>query len=244
MPSTVQTRTAAPLLAAGLLLVALGCESPKQPGASARPGAPASTPRAAPAAIPGLGPEMREQIPEETAQAVVVTGESEDSSQSAVVLYERDPVKGWKSVSAPWPAHNALKGWTDDHWAGDRRSPVGVFGLTDAGGRLEDPGTKLPYHESDEFNAEGNGFLGEPLEGSFDYVVAINYNRESGTSPLDRTRPMGRSRGGGVWIHVDHRGPTQACVSLTLDRMRELLLWLDPGKEPVVVMGDAATLAR
>nr|WP_308407675.1 sigma factor [Streptomyces sp. RKAG337] len=60
-------------------------------------------------------------------------------TRSTVILYERTDA-GW-TAGAAWPAHNALKGWTDDHREGDLRSPVGVFTLTDAGGRLADPGT-------------------------------------------------------------------------------------------------------
>jgi L,D-peptidoglycan transpeptidase YkuD (ErfK/YbiS/YcfS/YnhG family) len=148
---------------------------------------------------------------------------------------------GWQAGPA-WPARNALRGWTDDHWAGDLRSPIGVYSLTDAGGLLPDPGTRLPYDRSDGFAVSGTGFEGEPLEGSFDYVVAIDYNREPGTSPLDLTRPLGADRGGGIWLHVDHDGPTQGCVSLKEQHMRDLLLALDPALHPVVVMGDAASL--
>ena len=62
-------------------------------------------------------------------------------------------------------------------------------------------------------------------------------------------RPRGRHRaltrrGGGIWLHVDHGGPTQGCVSLSRAHMRALLRTLDPGRHPVVVMGDAARLAR
>ncbi len=148
---------------------------------------------------------------------------------------------GWEAGPV-WPARNALRGWTDDHWAGDLRSPIGVYTLTDAGGLLPDPGTRLPYDRSDGFAVSGTGFEGEPLEGSFDYVVAIDYNREPGTSPLDLTRPLGADRGGGIWLHVDHDGPTQGCVSLSEQHMRDLLLALDPALHPVVVMGDAASL--
>jgi L,D-peptidoglycan transpeptidase YkuD (ErfK/YbiS/YcfS/YnhG family) len=55
---------------------------------------------------------------------------------------------------------------------------------------------------------------------------------------------MGASRGGGVWLHVEHGGPTHGCVALAEPRMKELLRWLDPSKKPVVIMGDAASLAR
>ncbi|MFI6084384.1 L,D-transpeptidase family protein [Streptomyces sp. NPDC051217] len=197
-----------------------------------------------PREIPSLGPKTRSRIPESSRQAVVVTGDAPDSNRATLVLYERDPVEGWRSVSDPWPAHNALKGWTDDHRQGDLRSPIGVFGLTDAGGRLPDPGTRLPYDRGPAFTLSGVGFEGEPLAGSFDHVVAINYNREPGTTPLDWTRPLGASRGGGIWIHVDHGGPTQGCVSLPMKRMKDLLRWLDPSKHPRVVMGDVSSLGR
>ena len=172
----------------------------------------------------------------------MVTGRGRNSSRSTVVLYERTEA-GWRAGPSR-PAHNALKGWTGHHRAGDLRSPIGVFTLTDAGGLLADPGTRLPYDRSRAFTSPGTGFEGEPLAGSFDYVVAVNYNRKSGTTPLDWTRPLGAGRGGGIWLHVDHGGPTHGCVGLREDDLVELMRALDPARHPVVVMGDAASLAR
>ncbi|MFH8980866.1 L,D-transpeptidase family protein [Streptomyces varsoviensis] len=209
---------------------------------SAAPPAPAAATPALPSELPGLGPRTLAKIPTGTRQAVVVTGEGKDSPKSTVVVYERTS-EGWRA-GASWPAHNALRGWSDHHRMGDLRSPIGVFTLTDAGGKLADPGAKLPYNRSNGFTVGGTGFANEPLAGSFDYVVAINYNRKAGTSPLDWTRPMGADRGGGIWLHVDHGGPTHGCVSVAQDRMAELLRTLDPARKPVVVMGDAASLKR
>ncbi|WDG30185.1 L,D-transpeptidase family protein [Streptomyces sp. CA-278952] len=252
---------AAPLLVLALLLT--GCASgaapakapvgapgqgaagPQSDAASALRASPSAAPTPSPAEIPDLGPETLAHIPAEARQAFVVTGEEVDSNQSSAVLYSReDPVKGWEPVAGPWPAHNGMEGWTDHHVAGDLRSPTGVYPLTDAGGRLPDPGALLPYDEHPRFAVDGEGFFGEPLEGSFDYVVAINYNRTEGVSPLDRTRPLGLERGGGIWIHVDHGGPTQGCVSIPEANMEELLRTLDPAMSPVIVMGDPATLGR
>ncbi|WML84202.1 hypothetical protein [Streptomyces sp. VNUA74] len=201
-------------------------------------------PRHFPRPLPGVGPVMRDLVPAGTRQALVVTGVNETSSQAEVVLYEQYPAQGWRAVAGPWPAHNGLRGWTEDHEAGDLHSPIGVFGLSDAGGRLPDPGSLLPYDQDPEFAVSGTGHLGEPLEGSFDYVIAIDYNRVPGTTPLDLTRPLGEDEGGGVWIHVDHGGPTNACVSLDEEHMRALLTAVDPDKEPVVVMGPREILAR
>ncbi|MFE7596208.1 hypothetical protein [Streptomyces sp. NPDC057494] len=255
------------LLSAGTLCAALlltGCASPAPPAPAAPTpthapapgdGRPAPAPPAAGAnslasapvpapRIPGIGPVTQALLPDRTAQAFVVTGATADSSTATATLYRRDPSGHWTEAAGPWPAHNALEGWTDDHNAGDLRSPIGVFGLGDAGGLLPDPGSRLPYDEDEEFAISGTGLSGEPLEGSFDHVIAIDYNRVPGRTPLDQERPLGEEKGGGVWIHVDHGGPTQACVALDREALRTLLRALDPAADPVIVMGPAGVLAR
>ncbi|MER7519184.1 hypothetical protein [Streptomyces sp. NPDC126499] len=255
MPVREGTATVLTCALAAVLVLA-GC-SPAPPPATAPAKAPAKAsatpaarpqegragPHRAPARIPGVGPRTQARIPGGTTQALVVSGEGVDADVAVAALYERDPAGRWRRTAGPWTGHNALRGWTENHVAGDLRSPIGVFRIGDAGGRLPDPGARVPYDQDEEFALSGTGFLGEPLEGSFDYVVAIDYNRVPGTTPLNKERPLGPERGGGVWIHVDHGGPTQACVSLPRENMTELLRALDPAREPVVVMGPAEVLA-
>ncbi|MFB7243478.1 hypothetical protein CW362_01715 [Streptomyces populi] len=247
-------RVRAAIVAVSLLLAGCGGGTAEKlgPGAGGPPArhgeaapapAPTASHTAAPGRLPGLGTETLAAIPSRTRQAFVVTGRGRNSSVSTAVLYERTET-GWRAAGPSRPARNALRGWTGHHRAGDLRSPVGVFTLTDAGGLRPDPGTRLPYDRSGAFTSPGTGFEGEPLAGSFDYVVAVDYNRRSGTTPLDWTRPLGASRGGGIWLHVDHGGPTHGCVGLREDDLVRLMRALDPALHPVVVMGDAASLAR
>jgi L,D-peptidoglycan transpeptidase YkuD (ErfK/YbiS/YcfS/YnhG family) len=197
---------------------------------------------AAPLAIPGIGPKTRAAIPANSTQVLVASGKGKGSSETVVTLWTRSRDGHWHAGAA-WPAHNALHGWTTSHHAGDLHSPIGVFTLHDAGGFDADPGSKLPYHHSSRFQAGGVGFDGEPLDDAFDYVIAIDYNRVAGTSPLDGTQPMGPSRGGGIWVHVDHGGPTHGCISIAAVHMVQLLRTLSPADHPVIVMGDRASLA-
>ncbi|MGW0995686.1 hypothetical protein [Streptomyces sp. NPDC002520] len=178
---------------------------------------------------------MSKQIPAGSRQAVVVYGNDRDSSDSTVVFYEKRDT-AWK-VAGSWPAHNGRMGWTTDHHLDDERSPVGVFTLTDAGGGLEDPGSRLKYWYDD------NAFASMTEEGEahahdFDYVIAIDYNRLKGAAPFDWTRPEGVEKGGGIWLHLDHGDGTSACVTVPESGMKTLLHTLDPHLHPVVVMGD------
>jgi L,D-peptidoglycan transpeptidase YkuD (ErfK/YbiS/YcfS/YnhG family) len=191
-------------------------------------------------ALPGVGAALAAKVPASTRQVVAVYGRSRTSTRSVVVLYERHG-GAWVRERA-WAAHNGKRGWTTHHHEDDKKSPVGVFTLSDAGGTLADPGTRLPYHRSASFAAPH--YWPKSDWHDFDYVIAIDYNRVRGTSPLDGTRPQGQSKGGGIWLHRDHGSGTSACVSQSDASMRYLLRTLNPADHPVIVMGDRADLAR
>ncbi|WP_277441464.1 L,D-transpeptidase family protein [Streptomyces sp. SPB162] len=220
----------------------IGGDDPRPPAPVADT-APGQGPGRESASIAGLGPATLASIPTASRQVLLASGRAKDSSDSTVTLWTRAADGRWRAGSA-WPAHNALRGWTGTHHEGDLHSPVGIFTLSDAGGFKADPGSGLPYHRSQGFTAGGTGFRGEALGGSFDYVIAIDYNRVPGSSPLDGRQPLGSPRGGGIWIHVDHGGPTHGCVSLSAAHMVDLLRALDPRSHPVIAMGDGASLAR
>ena len=161
-----------------------------------------------------------------------------NSPLSTVVLYERTEA-GWQAGASLARAQRPARAGPTTTWAATCAHPSASTASPTPAGCCRDPGTKLPYDHGGGFPSPGTGFEGEPLAGSFDYVIAINYNRSPGISPLDWTRPLGAGRGGGIWLHVDHGGPTHGCVSIAEDHMKELLRALDPDLHPVVVMGDA-----
>jgi L,D-peptidoglycan transpeptidase YkuD (ErfK/YbiS/YcfS/YnhG family) len=187
-----------------------------------------------------VGERLQSRIPADSGQVVAAYGQGPDSADSTVVLYTK---KGNVWVrDRSWAAHNGRRGWTTDHHEDDKRSPVGVFTLTDAAGTLPDPGARLPYAHSASIAAPH--YWPQAFWHDFDYVIAINYNRVQGTPPNDQTRPQGESKGGSIWLHVDHGSGTAACVTLPRPGMEYLLKTLDPARHPVVVMGDFAQLAQ
>lgn len=187
--------------------------------------------------IPDVGDRLQSRIPKNSRQVVAVYGEGRNSADATVVLYTKSAA--WKKTRS-WPAHNGKKGWTPNHRENDKRSPVGVFTLSDAGGVLADPGARLPYTESAAFQAPH--YWPKTHWHDFDHVIAIDYNRVKGTPPNDPTRPQGQRKGGSIWLHMDHGSGTSGCVSLSKSGMRYLLRTLDPKLRPVVVMGDKASL--
>ncbi|WP_330461751.1 hypothetical protein OIB37_01840 [Streptomyces sp. NBC_00820] len=229
-------------VACGVLLTATAAcggtaerTSPAGAPGTNNPASPASPRLTVGTRLPGVGDRMWKQVPAGTRQALVVYGDRRDSPDSVLVLYEKRGT-AWEQT-ASWPAHNGRMGWTTDHLMDDERSPVGVFTLTDAGGSLRSPGTRLPYWYDD--NAFAASVIQEEAHAhDFDYVIAIDYNRLKGSPPFDWTRPDGVEKGGGIWLHVDHGDGTSACVTVPASGMKTLLRTLDPARHPVVVMGD------
>ncbi|MEV8046921.1 hypothetical protein ACF06D_08520 [Streptomyces griseoluteus] len=235
-----------------LLAVATACGEPgakPRSGGAAGNGNPAVSGSSRPATVsgssrpatvggvPGVGERMGRQIPDDTRQLVVVYGDDRDSAEGTAVLYEKLGAE-WKQ-SASWPSHNGRRGWTTDHRLDDERSPVGVFSLTDAGGTLRSPGTRLPYWYDDHaYAASVVDPDDEAHAHDFDHVIAINYNRLRGTPPYDWSRPEGVEKGGGIWLHLDHGDGTSACVTVPESGIKTLLGTLDPADHPMVVMGD------
>ncbi|WP_175084443.1 hypothetical protein [Candidatus Frankia nodulisporulans] len=194
-------------------------------------------------AIPGIGSVMMAKVPRAALQAIPVTGIDRDANTNSVLLWQRASTRSpWVSFGAPMTGRNGANGWTGAHHEGDLRSPIGVFSLTAAGGRLPDPGSALPYEYQPSFYQTAAP-QGEPLADAFNYVVAIDYNRVPGRPPSDPSRPLGDQVGGDIWLHVDHQAPTRGCVALTQDTLVSVMRWLSPRAHPMIIMGDVADLS-
>ncbi|MFJ2735977.1 MULTISPECIES: L,D-transpeptidase family protein [unclassified Streptomyces] len=234
-------RTAAVVAVGGALamsLTACGGTGHRRPAGHGGPAERTPGRGAFPSRVQGIGDRMWHRVPSGSRQVVAVHGAGPDSPDATVEFFTKHG-SHWERAGS-WPAHNGRKGWTTDHHEGDQRTPVGVFTLSDAGGVLENPGAKLPYTRSAAFQAPRSWTKNAWHD--FDYVIAIDFNRVKGTPPNDPTRPQGQSRGGGIWLHMDHGSGTSACVTLSESAMRYLLRSLDPRQRPVVVMGDKADL--
>lgn len=242
IPGTTSLRAAAATGAALILLTACGGGAGgdgDKGGGQGRQALRSASPVPDPTRVPGVGDALQGRIPDDSRQVVAVYGKGVNSADATVVLYTKRG-ENWERTRS-WAGHNGKRGWTTDHREGDKRSPVGVYTLSDAGGVLPDPGARLPYTQGPAFAAPH--YWPKTHWHDFDYVIAIDYNRVKGTSPLDPTRPEGQSKGGSIWLHMDHGSGTSACVSLSKSGMEYLLKNLDPKQHPVVVMGDKAHLA-
>lgn len=138
----------------------------------------------------------------------------------------------------------------DKRRQGSGTTPIGTFGVVSAFGRWPDPGTALPYQRVDRtdswvydparprlYNTWQDSWPRSPYaERLWDYRVRYRY-----ALVLDYNLPPADTRaGGGIFVHVSVGRPTAGCIAIPQRRMRHLLQWLDPAKNPVVVIRATA----
>lgn len=174
-----------------------------------------------------------------TKQIVVVEGRGMKSYESKLIRWEKRG-KCWVKLST-YDTYNGYRGWAVVPWTGGMRTPIGTYRLTDAGGRLRNPGTKMPYHYGSRAYGAGGYAMSRAKLQIFDYVVAINYNRRAGTTPRSG-KVLDRRKASGYWFHVRRAFPTRGCVSMSRPNMKALTKWLDPSKKPVTIQGPRTTI--
>ena len=86
--------------------------------------------------------------------------------------------------------------------------------------------------------------------GAYRYGVVLDYNLPAGVRWDQATRqwvasdPADTRKGGAIFLHVNGKGATAGCVSVSLDHMARVLRWLDADAEPRIVIGPREAIDR
>jgi L,D-peptidoglycan transpeptidase YkuD (ErfK/YbiS/YcfS/YnhG family) len=193
----------------------------------------------------------RSRLPAGSRQAVVVDRDETTPSGVALRLYERG-AGGWQPLGAAIPAVVGREGLAPvgEKREGDGRTPSGVFPL-ERGFGYEPLATRLPYivltpemiwiddPRSDRYNTLAERREGEELsyeimrraDDLYRYGIVVEYN----------TRATVPGAGSAIFFHIwrSPATPTAGCIATAEPEMVRLLLWLDPARQPLAVIGDA-----
>ena len=180
-------------------------------------------------------------------QAVIVTAAA-GATTATLTAYERTG-SGWRTAFGPWTARVGTRGVAPPgaKREGDGRTPSGVYGFDFFFGVAADPGVHFPYRRVTSSSivwdddpasptydlwrdaaVESVGADPEPMyvTPAYEYGAVIAYN-------TDRTPGLGSA----IFLHESTGGPTAGCVSLPADQLLSVLRWLDPARQPRIVIG-------
>ena len=180
----------------------------------------------------------------DTSQMVMVSMPSQTAVQGTLTAFEKDANGQWKPIMDPVPAFVGSKGIGKPQ-DNVHRTPEGTFAFGKAFGRLDNPGTKLPYTKVDRQDWwDGNvasptynrmvrqpNSPGPGSENLYDMGPAYDYSVQMVHNP---TNTPGNASA--IFLHVGSE-PTWGCVAIPLDAMKKVLQWLDPAKNPKITVG-------
>lgn len=184
-------------------------------------------------------------------RVITVTASSHSSTTATLQAWTRVSGAGWVRYGSSVTAHVGADGIGS---ASETRSatPSGSFTLTQAFGRESDPGTGLPYFQTNlsDYWISTKGTLynthqrcsscgydngtNERLYAAgyvYNYAVVIDYNT--------RNAPGGVQPGAGsaFFLHVTDGNSTAGCVSIPQTKLVSIMRWLTPSAHPRILIG-------
>ncbi len=163
----------------------------------------------------------------------------------------------WTRVLGPWTGRIGSNGFSNHKVEGDDMTPTGAYGIGPVMyGTAANPGVHYRYvrlvcgdwwdetPSSPQYNTfqrvpcgEAPPFAGdsEPLweEGNaYPSFAFIEYN----------TSPVVPGAGSAIFLHATLGYATEGCVSLPLAELDDVLRWLKPEADPLIVMGPASEI--
>jgi L,D-peptidoglycan transpeptidase YkuD (ErfK/YbiS/YcfS/YnhG family) len=125
----------------------------------------------------------------------------------------------------------------NDYWVGDRRDPR-TYNLFQPSASA-----RRTWRIS-----QAERLASHPTQ--YAYAAVIDFNR-AGSVAWDARRgeyvarePAVAGRGSAVFLHVNGKGSTAGCVSVSRPNMVRILRWLDPAARPRIVLAPLADIGR
>jgi L,D-peptidoglycan transpeptidase YkuD (ErfK/YbiS/YcfS/YnhG family) len=173
-----------------------------------------------------------------------------------VYLFDRQDA-GWSLLTGPLPAMVGRNGFArpGEKREGDGRTPAGLFPLEFAFGYAPSITTKMPYRQAthddlwvDDVHAtDYNQWVrrGQTAASSFEEMKLGDHRYRYGLVTGYNRHPVVAGLGSAIFIHVwlEEGISTSGCVALAEADMVAILEWLDPGKKPLLLMGNPRDLA-
>ena len=149
---------------------------------------------------------------------------------------------------------------------GTGKTPTGTYAIKWAFGIKPDPGVSIKYTKVGDddawtynprvpstynvFQTTNKKWLsyGNYVERlttygkQYNYVAVLDFNLPKGkitqgSNGINRTdQSANTARGGGIFLHVSNGKNTAGCIAIPQKYMKNLLRWLDPKKNPVIVI--------
>ena len=187
-------------------------------------------------------------------RVLTVTAPSSGNTVATLQAWTKARGGGWVKTGSSVTAHIGAQGMTGSPSESRSATPEGSFTLTQAFGRYGNPGTRLPYFQTNAadwwisqsgplYNTHQHCSGSCPfIQGSpnehlyyetpyYNHAVVIDYNTPNA--------PGGVRQGAGsaFFLHVTDGRATAGCVAIPQATLVSIMRWLTPGAHPRILIG-------
>ena len=181
---------------------------------------------------------------ENSNQIIVVTTNNMSTSYCNIEIYEKNDSGEWNNIDSTTGrvGANGLA-YIENRVQSTNTTPAGVMSITGAFGVKNNPGTKLDYikvnnnmyWDLNSDNSTYNRLINYNPGGDYEHL--ISYPRQYEYSLItDYNHNQVPNKGGAIFVYCLGRGATGGCVSMPREKMIEILKWIDPKKNPKILV--------
>ncbi len=184
-----------------------------------------------------------------TGQVLAVAEPAPGQMSSVLWALEKTP-QGWRNVFGPIPVVLGRSGIAafKQKREGDGFTPRGVFTLGPVFGYAATAATRMPYRQATAEDAwvdepssprYNQWVKGIPAKESHEKMRRVDGLYQLGAVIGYNTDPVIAGRGSAIFLHV-WKGPGQAtsgCVAMALPDLERVVGWLDPARQPRIILG-------
>jgi L,D-peptidoglycan transpeptidase YkuD (ErfK/YbiS/YcfS/YnhG family) len=213
-----------------------------------------TTPAAAPAPVTGQALPLGYSTGAAT-RVITVVASSTAATTASLQAWDKAPGGGWLRHGGAIAAHVGADGLSTSPSESRSATPIGSFSLTQSFGALANPGTGLPYFQTNSadwwISQPGSLYnthqhcsgscpftQGDPNEHLYyetpfyNYAVVIDYNTPN-------AGPVRQGAGSAFFLHVTDGTPTAGCVAIPQTSLVPIMQWLTPAAAPRILIGVA-----
>jgi len=184
-----------------------------------------------------------------SSQVFLVTASGTSTSYGTGSTYEKTDGQ-WKKLDT-FAVRLGANGISYTRVQNSGQTPAGVLNILSAFGIADNPGSNYAYHKvtssdywdlnsgSPTYNRMISSDTGGDLEHLIDFGTQYKY-----ALVTDWNYNQSPDKGGAIFIHVNGSGATGSCISLTQGDMVNLITWLDPAKNPKVLVVPTSDLGN
>lgn len=195
--------------------------------------------------------EKMKKLKNSNKQVILVTTKGYNTHHARIQTFEKNSKDKWKRVHN-YKGYIGKNGFTNNKREGDGKSPTGKYTIGDAFGYKGNPGTKLKFRHS----TSNDVWVDDPKSKYYNTWQKKNRSGKDWNSAesmmhrlythgfiIDYNTSQTPYKGSAIFMHVG-KSYTAGCIATDQSNLINIMRWIDPKKNPVIIQTPESGLYK